>query len=263
MSMRKQSAVPLVLAVGFALLVASSPSIGAVKGRAAPKAKRPAAAKPSPTQVLSGMLYLNRFEPAENLAQSCNRANYKMLALSLATNADWIGRNKGEFETSAQFAERSSKLEAAVNSNGGIVVCHDLTENPDALFVYHADEGEYQGGFNLYQNVWRDAKTLGTYATKTRMGVPVTVRAKLELEYDAAFKLFSPTGDCLKGVTYYTFKFPYPIEKAPALKRLTEKEGGQYQRHVIQPRLRDNDGTTHVDRYCPAAVCQSRPAFAQ
>ena len=47
------------------------------------------------------------------------------------------------------------------------------------------------------------------------------------------------------------------------LKRLTEKEGGQYQRHVIQPRLRDNDGTTHVDRYCPAAVCQSRPAFAQ
>lgn len=45
--------------------------------------------------------------------------------------------------------------------------------------------------------------------------------------------------------------------------RLTEKEGGQYQRHVIQPRLRDNDGTTHVDRYCPAAVCQSRPAFAQ
>ena len=67
-----------------------------------------------------------------------------------------------------------------------------------------------------------------------------------------------------------------PIKTPPALipdlradrllvlaERLTEKEGGQYQRHVIQPRLRDNDGTTHVDRYCPAAVCQSRPAFAQ
>jgi len=45
--------------------------------------------------------------------------------------------------------------------------------------------------------------------------------------------------------------------------RLTEKEGGQYQRHVIQPRLRDNDGTGHVDRYHPAAICQSQPAFAQ
>ena len=56
---------------------------------------------------------------------------------------------------------------------------------------------------------------------------------------------------------------PTDIAKLRSAQRLTEKEGGQYQRHVIQPLLRHDDGTTHVDRYYPEALCQSGPAFAQ
>ena len=63
-------------------------------------------------------------------------------------------------------------------------------------------------------------KQLGSYRTKTRMGVPVTVKSSAEFEYEIALDMEREMVGCLSGSYSYDFRVPQPIATAPALKAL-------------------------------------------
>lgn len=191
---------------------AAPPRKTPVKKRATP------AAKPlSPTEVLVRQLILNRYEAGEDLGNACRRASFKNLAIALNMNRDMLTREKGEFETSAEYQERTGRI-SGVLADKPIIFCETVDDNPDVRFTYKADEQRFEGSFSRGHNVWRDIKQLGSYRTKTRMGIPVTVKASLEFEYDVALDLPTKLDGCLSNDYAYEFQVPHPIASAPLLK---------------------------------------------
>lgn len=195
--------------------------VEAAGGRAAKRGARPSttAAKPvSSSQVLIGHLFLNRYQAGENLAAACRRANFKNLAIALKMNSRVISTPKQEFETSEQYAERAGKI-AAIVSDEAIIICEPLDDNPDVPFTYQADLQRFEGSFAKSHNVWRDVKQLGTYRSRTRMGIPMTIRASVEMEFNIALNLASGLKGCLAGdYSSFNFRVPSPLSSAPALK---------------------------------------------
>lgn len=100
-----------------------------------------------------------------------------------------------------------------------IVVCEPVYDNPDIDFTYNADSSSFSGGFQNHHNVWRDVKKLGSYRSKTRMGVSATVKASVEFEYDVSLELPEKQIGCL-ATSYSGSKFvaPVPRDAAPAIK---------------------------------------------
>ena len=187
-----------------------------------PVAKRAVAPikKPSPAQVLATHLVLNSLAPGANIAEACRRADFKSLATALSMNADLLHQEKGEYETSDQFAVRVSRLASAVGGNETIF-CQPLNDNEDLPFVYNADTEKFEASFDKSQNVWRDVKQLGSYRTTTRMGVPLTVKASVEFEYNASLTIPKPDESCGASASYpfdYRFTVPTSLSEAPILK---------------------------------------------
>ncbi|MGH6787066.1 MAG: energy transducer TonB [Novosphingobium sp.] len=215
--MNFSATIPGILAALITLSLACD-AIAATK-RAAPK-KRPVAAakKPTPIEVLSGQMYLNRYEPGENLADACRRSSFKNLAIALNINDAVLTAPKGEFETTADYDARASKLSGAMAELPSIV-CESLSDNPDLTFTYNADFGRFDGSFVRNHNIWREVKQLGTFRTKTRMGIPMMVKASADFEYDISLDLPSTLKGCLVGsYTSYRFAVPVALERAPAIK---------------------------------------------
>lgn len=187
-----------------------------------PVAKRAVAPikKPSPAQVLATHLVLNSLAPGANIAEACRRADFKSLATALSMNADLLHQEKGEYETSDQFAVRVSRLASALGGNETIF-CQPLNDNEDLPFVYDADTEKFEASFDKNQNVWRDVKQLGSYRTTTRMGVPLTVKASVEFEYNASLTIPKPDESCGASASYpfnYRFTVPASLSEAPILK---------------------------------------------
>jgi TonB family protein len=187
-----------------------------------PVAKRAVAPikKPSPTEVLATHLVLNSLAPGANVAEACRRADFKSLATALSMNADLLHQEKGEYETSDQFAVRVSRLASALGGNETIF-CQPLNDNEDLPFFYDADTQKFEASFDKNQNVWRDVKQLGSYRTTTRMGVPLTVKASVEFEYNASLTIPKPDESCGASASYpfnYRFTVPASLSEAPILK---------------------------------------------
>lgn len=180
---------------------------------------RAAAPKPvSPSEALAAQLYLSRYQPGENLAEACRRASFKNLAFALNMNASTISTPKQEFETSEQYAARAGRLSSILAADP-VVICESLDDNPDVTFTYQADQARFDGSFLKSHNVWRDVKQLGSYRSRTRMGIAATVRSSLEMEYDVRLSIPDNLKGCLSGSYYtYSFRVPFPLAEAPALK---------------------------------------------
>jgi len=191
------------------------------KKRTRPIAKSPPPKpKATPTQVLAAQLQLNSLFENEAVADACKRSNFKNLAIALDMNADLLTVGKGEFESSEDYQKRAGEL-TAIMAGKPIVICEPLDDNPDISFTYDADTGEFSGGFSTDHNIWRDVKSLGSYRSKTRMGIPMTVKASVELEYDVRLSLATNIKGCL-NTTYSraTFTAPVSREIAPGIKGL-------------------------------------------
>jgi TonB family protein len=135
-------------------------------------------------------------------------------------NVDLLHQEKGEYETSDQFAVRVSRLANAISGNETIF-CQPLNDNEDLPFVYDADTERFEVSFDKNQNVWRDIKQLGSYRTTTRLGVPLTVKASVEFEYNASLTIPKPDEFCGTSSLYsstYKFKVPSAVLEAPMLK---------------------------------------------
>lgn len=200
------------------LAVMALPSSGsaAVKKRA--RATSAARSQPKPTEVLAGHLVLNSIMGGEAPGTVCRRSNFKLLAVALEMNSGILNSTKGEFETTADFQERSGKLADALTQNP-IVICEMVYDNPDIDFKYDADSSAFKGGFRENHNVWRDVKKLGSYRSKTRMGISATVKSSIEFEYNVSLDLPDNLRGCL--ATSYsgaTFAAPASRESAPVLK---------------------------------------------
>lgn len=194
---------------------------GRPAARAAAKSAPRAAPKPNPIATLVGALSLNSVKPGEDLYAACDRANFQALAWALDGVKDRIALEKSGYETEAEFGERRGKLEGAMSEVGQVVVCQPLDDNEDAPFSYDAEREVFRGTFDARQNVWRDVKRLGSYVSKTRMGVRATVKASAQFEYDvdmgAAFRGTVPA--CLKSrYGDYSYEVPIARAQAPALK---------------------------------------------
>lgn len=101
----------LVMLVGALVPLAFPPSAEAAAPKRRPPAKRPAPApKPDPVKVLSYHLAANSLQPGENVAQACEAASFKDLAIALNMNADLLHQEKDEYETTAEFERRVSGL---------------------------------------------------------------------------------------------------------------------------------------------------------
>jgi len=206
----------LALGLGCSALAVAPQSLTAAPkkgGRA-----HPASRKISDTELLAGQLAINQAKPGESVGAVCNRSSFKFLAVALKANADWLAAPKGEFETSEAYAARKQKLEGLLSDNP-VVICESLNDNEDVSFAYDADHKQFDGSFLRSHNVWRDIKSLGSYRSKTRMGISATVKSSIEFEYDVSLQFPDEMQGCLSGTYSVAFHAPTPIENAPALKR--------------------------------------------
>jgi TonB family protein len=225
------------------LFVAVSSDAGAASKR---KKAKPDAPKMKPSEIFSAHLYLNRYKSGENLMQSCKRANFSFLTMALHMNADWLDVPKGEFETTDQYKEREAKLEKLMGENQ-VIVCEPTWDNPDIQLTYNADAQVFSGSFQRNHNVWRESKALGSYVSKTRMGVRATVKSSLEMNYDISLQLPNELKGCLAG-SYGSLSFSAPAARdtAPGIKRLGRLViVGQ----LVSPYIRteDEDGNPTLD----------------
>ena len=179
------------------------------------------AARPDPIKNAVLAIALNSADPQANLHQACGASDFKVLAWGLEGIRSRISLTKGEFETDAEFAERTGKIEGALNGQARIIVCQPLDDNEDAPFQYDPERQVFKGSFRSNQNVWRDVKRIGSYVSRTRMGVRAKVSASTELEYNVNM------GDSLRPVgrtcgkdefLSYSYEVPVPRSKAPAVK---------------------------------------------
>ena len=209
-----------VYALGLTGLLVAHPSSAAPTKRPVAKQATPTVKKPNPTDVLATHLALNSLVPGENIAEACRRAEFKHLAIALSMNSNLLHQEKGEYETTDQFAERVSKLWSAVNG-GETIFCQPLDDNEDLPFVYNADSQKFEASFDRNQNVWRDVKQLGSYRSKTRMGAAATVKASSQIEYDASLTMPRSDDSCGATSSYssiYKFQVPAAVSEAPMLK---------------------------------------------
>jgi len=210
---------PALAALTLVTLIASVPASAATnRAGKRPAAAHPARPQPSPTEVLAGQLVINRYQPGDNLADMCHQASFKNLAVALNMNREWIARPKDEFETSEHFQQRAGKLTDLLATDS-IAFCESLDDNPDMPFAYKADDQRFEGSFSSSHNVWRDVKNLGSYRSRTRMGIAATVRASAAMEYDITMSFPSELKGCLTA-TYSTYKYRVPstFAEAPLLK---------------------------------------------
>lgn len=200
------------LAALFASQVEAAPKklIKRVPARVAPAV--------SPTEVLAGQLFINSYEPGENLVTACRQSSFKNLAVALNMNFKLLTREKSEYETTEDYRSRVMKLTEAMNARDTLI-CQPLDDNEDLQFTYNADSETFEGSFSLNQNVWRDVKQLGSYRSKTAMGAAATVKSSLEIEYDLSLDEPSALKRCLAGgYSTYRFRVHSPRSTAPRLK---------------------------------------------
>ena len=160
----------------------------------------------------------NSYQIGEDLGATCRRTKFAYLATVLDLNAGLLTSQKGEFETDQQYQERSAKL-AGVMAGDSIAICEPLNDNPDIEFRYDTENQRFSGSFSASHNVWRDSKSLGSYKSRTRMGIPMTVKASVEWEYDVSLTIDDTIPGCLS--TKYgssSFSVPATLEKAPLIK---------------------------------------------
>ena len=203
--------------LAFALGLALGSS---VQGKRAPRPSR-GATKPSPIDIAAAAIFKNSADPSVNLHAACARSDFKFLALGLQGIGSGITPEKSEYETAAEYAERVRKLEALLNPANPIIVCQPLDDNEDAPFEYDAERQVFKGSFRSHENVWRDVKRLGSYVSKTRMGVSARVSASAEMDYDVemggALAAFSPA--CGKyEYGGYSYEVPVLRGEAPLVK---------------------------------------------
>lgn len=221
--------------------------LGAEAVEAAPKqaVRRATPAKPSNTSVLAAQLALNSYRPDVELGTACDMANFKNLAIAMNINRNLLNHEKDEFIKNSEYDDLVSKV-ATVMEEKPIIFCETLSNNDNFSFKYNADAEVFEVFMSKYHNVWRDVKRLGTYRSKTIMGVTANVSASIEFQYNADLSLPEIVPHCLKGrnflasesiQTLYTEEFkewqadtmdklggyklhvPVSIVDAPALKR--------------------------------------------
>lgn len=169
--------------------------------------------------MLTG-IYFNIVRPGQPLNATCSAANFKALAYGLFGVKSKIAFDKSEYETATEFETRQTTVENIINEQGILAVCQPLDDNEDAPFAYNAERQIFSGSFKAYQNVWRDSKSLGSYRSRTRMGIPMTIKASVDFEYDVTFgsALRELKSDCLSGAYSYEYAVHVPLEEAPLLK---------------------------------------------
>jgi len=188
----------------------------------APRKHAVAKPKPSPSEVLAATTtraqVLARMSDAY---QACKLADSAGLLWSLKSFFGETGLTKGEFETSAAFAERVAKVDDILNGHGGIVAC----VRPDEAYftlTYNADAGSFHGEFNPDLVVGTTSKDLGTYRSETAMGAKATVDSELVVNYKLDMSPWLPEDKvpCLHpGLIQTTFDAPVSAAEAPLVKR--------------------------------------------
>ena len=180
--------------------------------------------RPARSQAISNAvtaILLNSDAPGDDLHRACARTNFKLLALGLAGVRAGLSQPKSEFETNAEYADRTQKLESVVNGPNPVIICQPLNDNDDAPFTYDADRQMFNGTFGAHQNVWRDVKGLGSYVSRTRMGIRARVKASADLEYDVDMSdsLGELARTCVKDETVnYSYEVPVSRSDAPRVK---------------------------------------------
>jgi hypothetical protein len=205
----------------FATLVALHASALSALEAKTPRNTAHRQSRADPLANAAAAIFLNSASREGNLQRACSRSDFKLLALGLEGIHSRINHTKGEFETEAEFADRTHKIENILNGANPIIICQSLDDNSDAPFEYDADHELFKGSFATHQNVWRDVKRLGSYVSHTKMGVRAKVTSSLEMEYNVDM------GDSLRAVGRtcgksdylgYAYEVPVPRTAAPLLK---------------------------------------------
>lgn len=201
------------------LIVCSGLASAAPAKKRVVSAPRPAVKKMTDSELLARQLALSTLFPDEPLSAPCGRTKFQYLATAMAANESLLSLEKGEFEPDADYQKRATQL-AHLMADKPVVFCEYLDDNPDVPFAYDTEANWFAGSFNSRHNVWRDEKQLGSYKTRTRMGIPVTVKSSVEWNYNIDFSVANSLPGCL--TTKYdqsSFKASIPLEQAAAVKR--------------------------------------------
>jgi hypothetical protein len=198
------------ISAGMSLAAPVAHKTGTAAKHAAP------AKKVDPTLVLVANVALNSVKPDADLYKACKAAKFQNLAYALQ-GVKGLSATRTEFETQAQFDERTAKLTDAINGSGSIIICQYLNDNEDVSFRYDADRQQFSGSFDPDLAAWRNIRQVGSYVSKTRMGVRATVRSSVDIEYmaDMTDTLRSTRVSCLRG-GYGDVSFQFPVPQADA-----------------------------------------------
>lgn len=206
----------IMLAGALALFGHDLANAAPVKRKGRPKAVAPAKPRISNTDMLVNLLFANFYTGEEQFAD-CGPKDFHNLALAMNLNRDTLRTERGEFESSEEYAGRVEKL-AGVMAGKSIVICERLNDNEDAPFAYDADGQLFRGSFQDHHNVWRDGKSLGTYRGKTRMGITFNVKASVDIESDVSLAFDKKWSNCLGEGYSNTYFVPVVREDAPLTK---------------------------------------------
>lgn len=203
------------VAGAVAMVITGTADAAPAKRRPRTKTAAPAKPRMSNSQLLAALLSANTY--STSALETCSPRKFKDLAIALNANREWLDVPQGEFETSEAFAQRKNQHSEALAADS-ILLCDDLSDNEDAPFKYNADKQRFEGNFSADHNVWRDTKQLGSYRAKTRMGIPMTVKASAEFEYNVSLKFRENSSGCISGTYYNTYFVPVPLADAPLTK---------------------------------------------
>lgn len=194
------------------------------KAASAPRKRAPSGRPPTPKvdpiERLSEELVLNSIgSDDENLASACSLSNFKGLLWALDGVVGHWNFDKGEFETSADYAARMAKMEDTVGGTRQTIVCKAL-RNETSFVKYDADQQEFSVDTFSLTNIASDEKDTGSYISSTRMGVKAKVYRSLRVDYEVGLKGKYDLAHQLGCATrqFYSIRFSVPANDAVSLR---------------------------------------------
>ena len=180
----------------------------------------PAKPKLTPIERLSRQLVNNSVEPSENLSEACSFANAPALLYALEdVVADW-SYDKGEFETSAAYAARTAETEKSINADRQTIICKALSDD-DTGAKYDADAQRFDISTYGLKRLDSVEKDVGSYVSKTRMGISAKVYQSVQINYEIDFGLKGYDDAAALGCkssSYGPVRFSVSSVEAPAVK---------------------------------------------
>lgn len=191
------------------------------------KIAHPAPKKMTDGEEIARAISVNMYPSMQSAAHICDGLQFRALSTTLNSFREVLSREKGEFETSAEYEQRSNNLNHALNDGGPLFACFNLNDDRNLEFHYNADKREFSLSLRLLATVDYVEKELGVQKGQSNSGVKFSwdLIYSLSSKLDISLPENSDGAECILPKNYeqgYISKlggvFPYNQDSAKNLK---------------------------------------------